>query len=200
MISSIRSAFLLMLVMTLLLGGLYPFITFLLGQIVFPHEANGSLLSIPVSQVTVGSSLIGQNFQSAKYMHPRPSAAGKDGYDAIHSEGSNLCVSSKKLISRTKEAISVYRSINGVDNNTYIPLDAVTASASGLDPHISVENALLQIPRIAKARGVTENHVLAIVQKHTQRPALELFGEARVNVLLVNCALDDYYIEKKNEN
>ena len=184
-----------MFVMTLLLGGLYPFITFLLGQLIFPHEANGSLLFNSTSQTIVGSSLIGQRFQYAKYMHPRPSAAGKEGYDAIQSGGSNLCVTSQKLLERTQEAISVYRSINGVDNSIYIPLDAVTASGSGLDPHISIENALLQIPRIAKARGVPENQVLAIVQKYTQRPALELFGESRVNVLLVNYALD----EKRNE-
>ena len=188
-----------MFVMTLLLGGLYPFITFLLGQLIFPHEANGSLLFNHSSQTIVGSSLISQKFQCAKYMHPRPSAAGKEGYNAIQSGGSNLCVTSQKLLERTQEATSVYRALNGIDNSIYIPLDAVTTSASGLDPHISIENALLQIPRIAKARRMTENDVMVIVQKHTQRQALELFGEARVNVLLVNCALDGCYTEKKNE-
>jgi K+-transporting ATPase ATPase C chain len=137
----------------------------------------------------VGSSLLAQGFTAPKYFHPRPSAAGQ-GYDAVNSGGTNLGPTSKKLIEDVKQRVADYRTENGLAPNARVPADAVTSSASGLDPHISVRNALLQAARVAKARGIGEKDVLAKVGAHTEGRTLGLLGEPRVNVLTLNLSLD----------
>jgi K+-transporting ATPase ATPase C chain len=137
----------------------------------------------------VGSSLLAQGFTAPKYFHPRPSAAGQ-GYDAVNSGGTNLGPTSKKLIEDVKQRVADYRSENGLPPDVRVPADAVTSSASGLDPHISVRNALLQAARVAKARGIGEKDVLAKVGAHTEGRTLGLLGEPRVNVLTLNLSLD----------
>ena len=138
----------------------------------------------------VGSELIGQNFTDAKYFHPRPSMAGDVGYDATSSGGSNLGPTSKKLIDLIKKRVEAFRAENNLPLSVKVPVDAVTASASGLDPHISVRNALLQAPRIAKARGMEEKAVVEKIEANTQGRDLYILGEPRVNVLTVNLSLD----------
>jgi len=153
----------------------------------FPAKANGSL--IVRSGTTLGSSLIGQGFSGPEYFHPRPSAAGQ-GYDAVRSGGSNLGPTSKKLIDAVRQRTSDYRAENSLSPEIMVPADAVTASASGLDPHISLNNALFQMPRVAGARGLDEMTVRKLVEAYTKGRDLGIFGEPRVNVLMLNLALD----------
>ncbi len=175
---------LLLLVMTVLLGVLYPFAVWGVGQALFPHQANGSLI-IKDGEV-VGAELIGQTFTSAKYFHSRPSAAG-DGYNAAASSGSNLGATNKKLIDRvTTDAESLAEE----NPNTKIPADLVTTSASGLDPHITPAAAEFQLPRIARERGISEAKLRELVAKHTSGRDFGFLGEPRVNVLLLNLELD----------
>jgi len=174
--------------LAILLCGLYPLTVWVLAQGLFPAKANGSL--IVREGTVVGSSLIGQNFRSERYFHPRPSAAGQ-GYDALGSGGSNLGPLSKKLSVSVRGRIEAYRTENGLAEDAAVPADAVTASASGLDPHISPANALLQIPRVARARGMSETAVKRYVERFTTQRDLGLLGEPRVNVLLLNISLDD---------
>src|SRR5271169_6585653 len=141
-----------------ILCGLYPLVVFAAGQLLFSHQANGSLL-VDKSGAVRGSALLAQNFTGARYFHPRPSAAGANGYDPTSSGGSNLGPTSSNLVANIAQNIATYRSDNGLATNAPVPADAVTASASGLDPHISVANADLQIPRVAKARGISEDCV-----------------------------------------
>jgi K+-transporting ATPase ATPase C chain len=155
---------------------------------VFPHEANGSL--VEYNGRVVGSALIGQAFSDAHYFHPRPSAAGSDGYDAASSGGSNLGPLSRKLMDQVKERVEAYRSENQLSPESKVPADAVTASSSGLDPHISVKNAEIQAQRVAKTRGMAQNEVMKLVRQYTEDPQLGFLGETRVNVLLLNLALD----------
>lgn len=169
--------------------GIYPAVIWGAGQLLFPHQANGSLIENAERKV-IGSELIGQNFSGAKYFHPRPSAAGAVGYDAANSSGSNLGPTSQKLVDAVKERVATYRAENGLAPDALVPGDAVTASGSGLDPHISIKNALLQAPRVAKERGLTQEAVKAEIDKATARRSLGIFGEPGVNVLLVNLALD----------
>jgi len=169
--------------------GIYPLIVFGLGQLMFPHQANGSLL-VDKSGAVRGSSLLCQNFTSDKYFHPRPSAAGANGYDPTSSGGSNLGPTSSNLVANITGNIAAYRSDNNMPANAPVPADAVTESASGLDPHISVANAELQIPRVARARGVTEDQVRKLVEENTSGRDLGVFGEPRVNVMTLNFALD----------
>ncbi|MGZ8449676.1 MAG: K(+)-transporting ATPase subunit C, partial [Candidatus Deferrimicrobiaceae bacterium] len=136
-----------------------------------------------------GSTLIGQGFAGPAYFHPRPSAAGQ-GYDATGSSGTNLGPTSKKLIESVKERVAAYRTENGLATDARVPADAVTSSASGLDPQIGVRNALLQAARVARARGIGEIDVLAKVSAHTEGRTLGLLGEPRVNVLTLNLSLD----------
>jgi len=171
-----------------ILCGLYPLIVFGVSQMLFPHQANGSLL-VDKSGVR-GSALLAQNFTGAKYFHPRPSAAGANGFDATSSGGSNLGPTSSNLVASLTQNIATYRSDNGLATNAIVPADAVTASGSGLDPHISVANAELQIPRVAKARGLSEARVRKLVQQNTSDRDLGVFGEPRVNVMTLNFALD----------
>jgi potassium-transporting ATPase KdpC subunit len=180
-----------------ILCGLYPFIVFGVSQLLFPHQANGSLL-VDKSGVR-GSALLAQNFTGAQYFHPRPSAASAgdptsavsaNNYDATHSSGSNLGPTSSNLVANITQNIATYRSDNGLATNAIVPADAVTASGSGLDPHISVANAELQIPRVAKARSLSEARVRELVQQNTNSRDLGVFGEPRVNVMTLNFALD----------
>jgi K+-transporting ATPase ATPase C chain len=166
---------------------LYPAAVWVLAQGLFPAKANGSL--IVRSGTTLGSSLIGQGFAGPKYFHPRPSAAGQ-GYDAVRSGGSNLGPTSKKLVDAVRQRAADYRAGNNLGPEILVPADAVTTSASGLDPHISLNNALLQTPRVARARGLDEMAVRKLVEAYTQGRDLGIFGEPRVNVLMLNLALD----------
>jgi K+-transporting ATPase ATPase C chain len=161
----------------------------LIGQLVFPHQANGSLIESKDRKI-VGSEWLGQNFAAAKYFHPRPSAAGANGYDAANSSGSNLGPTSQKLIDAVKVRVETYRAENALSADSLVPGDAVTASGSGLDPHISVKNAGLQVPRIAKERGLGIEVVQNEVGKATDGRSLGFLGEPGVNVLKLNIALD----------
>ena len=173
----------------IILCGLYPLIVYGLGQLLFPHQANGSLL-VDKSNTIRGSSLLAQNFRGAQYFHPRASAAGANGYDATSSGGSNLGPTSSNLVANIAMNIATYRSDNNLATNAPVPADAVTASASGLDPHISLTNAEIQIARVAKARGMSEEQLRKLVQQNTSGRDLGLFGEPRVNVMTLNFALD----------
>ncbi len=168
--------------------GLYPLVVFGLAQILFPDKANGSLI-VDEKGVVRGSRLLGQQFAADKYFHSRPSAAG-NGYDATSSGGSNLGPTSKKLADGIAQNVADYRAQNGLTTNAPVPADAVTASGSGLDPHISVRNAELQAPRVAKARGLSEDKVRELIQQNTEGPDLDFLGEPGVNVLTLNLALD----------
>lgn len=178
------SSVLMILLMTIGLGILYPLSVWGLGQLFFRHEANGSL--IEKEGKVVGSELIGQNFTSPGYFHGRPSAAG-NGYDAGASSGSNLGPTSKKLIDRvTADA----ESLSAENPAKPIPADLVTASGSGLDPHISPAAANFQLPRVARERGLSESELGQIVSRFTEGRQLGVLGEPRVNVLLLNLELD----------
>jgi K+-transporting ATPase ATPase C chain len=154
----------------------------------FPYQAYGSLL-VDKSGVR-GSALLAQNFTGAKYFHPRSSAAGANGFDATSSGGSNLGPTSSNLVANVTQNIASYRAENGLATNATVPADAVTASGSGLDPYISPANAELQIPRVAKARGISEDRVREFVKQNTAGRDLGVFGEPRVNVMTLNFALD----------
>ncbi|HTV63945.1 MAG TPA: K(+)-transporting ATPase subunit C [Verrucomicrobiae bacterium] len=168
---------------------IYPLIVFVLGQLMFPHQANGSLL-VGKSGVVYGSELLCQNFTGEKYFHPRPSAAGNNGYDPTSSGGSNLGPTSSNLVANITANIAAYRADNNMPTNAPVPADAVTESASGLDPDISLANAELQIPRVARQRGMTEDQVRKIVEQNTDGRDLGIFGVPRVNVMTLNFALD----------
>ncbi|HSS36323.1 MAG TPA: potassium-transporting ATPase subunit KdpC [Patescibacteria group bacterium] len=171
---------------TLLTGVAYPAAITLAAQVAFPGQANGSFVTVADGR-TIGSSLIGQAFDAPAYFSGRPSAAGTDGYDANASAGSNLGPTNAALIQRIQDQVDGLRAANG---DAPIPVDLVTTSASGLDPDISPANARYQVARVARARGMTEADVQAIVARHTEAPLLGFLGQPRVNVLLVNLDLD----------
>jgi K+-transporting ATPase ATPase C chain len=172
---------------TVLCGVLYPLVVTGVAQVAFSDAADGSL--VERDGRVVGSSLIGQSFAGAEWFHPRPSAAG-DGYDGLASSPSNLGPTNPDLLDAIDERLRAYRAENGLSSSEPVPPDAVTASGSGLDPHISPENARLQAPRVAEARGLEVDDVLALVESHTDDRVLGVLGDARVNVLELNLALD----------
>jgi K+-transporting ATPase ATPase C chain len=179
--------------MTLVLGVLYPLGMTGIAQILFPHQANGSL--IPSGDKIIGSELIAQNFTKPEYFHPRPSAAGNDGFDATNSGGSNFGPTNQKLIDRTKASIEAFRKENP-DTSGPLPADLVTASASGLDPHLSPDSAKAQAARVARARGVSVDQVNQLIAQFTEGPDLGLLGEPRVNVLKLNLAMERAFAGK----
>ena len=193
------------LVLLLLVSGIYPLVVWGLSQAAFKHQANGSLITNAQGQV-IGSELLAQGFTKPEYFHPRPSAAG-NGYDPTQSSGTNLGPTSDKLINGihkklangkddptnfdgVKDLAAAYRKDNGLASNTLVPVDAVTRSASGLDPHISPANAELQVDRVAKARNTTGDTVRGLVKQNTRGRSLGFLGEPVVNVLNLNVALD----------
>lgn len=184
----IRAAIVSTLILAAVCCGLYPVAVWGVAQLAFPHKANGSLIVAKDGTVR-GSQLVGQGFAGARYFHPRPSAAG-NGYDAANSSGSNLGPTSRKLNDAVKDRVAAYRAENGLKDTDAIPADAVTASASGLDPHISPDNARLQVRRVARARNLDPNKVSEILDRHTRGPDLGILGEPGVNVLELNLELD----------
>ncbi len=174
-------------VFLLLLGGLYPVVIVGAGQVLFHHQAQGSIIT-NAGGTPIGSSLIAQAFDKDIYFHPRPSAAGADGYDATASGGSNLAPTNHVLIDRVKSAAEALRQEN--PSLQRLPADLLTTSFSGLDPDISVDGAMAQVPRVAKARSLPESQVAALVKNHVTGRDLGIFGERRVNVLELNIALD----------
>ena len=186
-INELRISFIATVCLAVLLCGIYPALVWAVAQGLFHSQANGSLVSVK-GQV-IGSSLLAQRFAGPRYFHPRPSAAG-DGYDAANSGGSNLGPTSQKLIAAVKERATAYRAENNLAPGVVIPVDAVTASASGLDPHVSVPNAFLQARRVAEARGLNEEAVRRSIAAHTEGRDLWILGEPRVNVLMLNLDLD----------
>ena len=204
MLKQLRPAIMSLLVLTVVFGFGFPFVITAIAQVAFRHQANGSLIT--KNGKPIGSELIGQNFTKPAYFHPRPSAAG-NGYDASSSGGTNLGPTSDKFINGVhkklpngkddpnnfdgiKDLAAAYRKENGLPANALVPADAVTRSASGLDPDISPANAQLQAARVAKARGVSEDKVRDLVYKNTDGRELGILGEPRVNVLKLNLALD----------
>lgn len=187
-LKSLNRALLLLLLMTLLTGILYPLAVTGLARIIFPRQAGGSL--VYHNGALVGSALIGQNFSSPRYFHGRPSAAGQNGYDAAASSGSNLGPTNQTLLNDVAERATRVRSENDLTEDSPVPGDLVMASASGLDPHISPEAVLLQVSRVARARQLPEARVRELVEQHIEGRQLGVLGEPRVNVLKLNLALD----------
>jgi K+-transporting ATPase ATPase C chain len=187
LIAEFRTSLVITLLLIVLCCGIYPLAVWAIAQGAFPHQANGSL--VDVNGKVVGSSLLAQGFAGPAYFHPRPSAAGQ-GYDAANSSGTNLGPTSKKLIEGVQQRVADYRAENGLQPDAPVPADAVTSSASGLDPHISPENAMLQAGRVAKARGLSREEVLRKIAAHTEGRSIMILGEPRVNVLMLNLDLD----------
>jgi K+-transporting ATPase ATPase C chain len=185
--NQIAPAFRLMLVLTVLTGLVYPGVITAICQVLFRWQANGSMLKVEGNEI--GSALIGQNFAKPEYFHPRPSAAGNDGYDATASTGSNYGPTNQKLIDRVKSSVEQFRKENP-DYTGPIPADLLTASASGLDPEISPASAEAQAARVAKARGLSLEQIDQFITQNTKGADLGFLGEPRVNVLKLNLALD----------
>jgi K+-transporting ATPase ATPase C chain len=183
-------AFRLMLVLTVLTGLVYPGVVTAISQAFFRWHANGSMLKVEGKEI--GSALIGQNFTKPEYFHPRPSAAGNDGYDATASTGSNYGPTSQKLIDRVKSSVEQFRKENP-DYTGPIPADLLTASASGLDPDISPASAEAQAARVAKARGVSLEQIDQLITQNTKGADLGFLGEPRVNVLELNLKMDEQF-------
>jgi K+-transporting ATPase ATPase C chain len=189
LLGQVQPLLLAVLLLTLLTGIVFPLLLIVLSRPLFPHQARGSL--IEYDGVVVGSELIGQNFTDphSRYFHPRPSAAGS-GYDGLASGGSNLSPTNPKLRDDVRRLADEYRQFNELSADTVLPIDAVTRSGSGLDPHISPANAALQLPRVARRRGLDEDEVRRLVAEHTRGRQFGVLGEPGVNVLSLNLALD----------
>lgn len=184
------TAILMTIATTVLLGIIYPLVVTGLAQVLFPKKANGQL--IEANGKIIGSRIIGQAFTSPGYFHSRPSSAG-NGYDATNSNGSQLGPTNQKLIDRVKADVA---SAQAENPGTPVPIDLVTSSASGLDPHISPAAAAFQLPRVAKARGISEPQLRQLVARHTENRELGFLGEPRVNVLELNLDLDKQFPAK----
>ena len=188
-LSEIRPAIVSTLIFAVVCCGFYPLAVTGISKVAFAKKADGSLI-IDKDGKVIGSELLGQNFSGEGYFHPRPSAAGATGYDAASSGGSNLGPTSQKLADQIKARIAAYRTTNGLAETQELPADAVTASGSGLDPHISLANAELQISRVAKSRGLAAEKVKSLVASNTDKADFGLLGVAGVNVLKLNLALN----------
>ena len=188
MFSQVRPAFFMLLIFTVITGVIYPLIVTGIAQVAFPHQANGSL--IVKDGKTIGSELIGQQFDDPKYFWGRPSATTPEPYNAASSSGSNLGPANSALISAVEARVKALQEADP-NNMLPIPVDLVTASASGLDPHISVASGLYQVHRVATARGLNEAQVQELVDKYTEGRQFGFLGEPRVNVLELNLALDE---------
>jgi potassium-transporting ATPase KdpC subunit len=188
--SEIRGAVFATLVLAIVCCGLYPLVVFGISQALFHDKANGSLI-LDKDGAVRGSRLLAQGFTAEKYFHPRPSAAG-NGYDAANSGGSNLGPTSQKLNDAIKDRVDAYRKENGLNADQSVPADAVTASGSGLDPHISLRNAELQTPRVAKARTISEGKLHELIKQNTDAEDFGFLGDPGVNVLTLNRALDSF--------
>lgn len=193
MLSQLWPALRINIFLTILLGVGYPLAVTGISQILFPHQANGSLITR--NGQVIGSELIGQNFAKAEYFQPRPSAAGNDGYDPTASGGFNYGPTNQKLIDRVKASVDKFHKENP-DYHGPIPADLLTGSGSGLDPEISPASAQAQTPRVASARGVSADQLGQLVAQYTKSPDLGLIGEPRVNVLKLNLALDQQFPKK----
>jgi K+-transporting ATPase ATPase C chain len=191
LLKEIKTSAIVTLVLLVICCGVYPLFIFGAGQLLFPKQANGSLV-LDDQGKPIASTLLAQNFAADKYFNPRPSAAGT-GYDSTSSGGSNLGATSQALHDAVKQRVADYRKANNVPDAQFVPADAVTASGSGLDPHISLKNAALQVPRVAKARGVSEDDLKALVVKYTDGRDFGILGEPGVNIVKLNLALDGKY-------
>ncbi len=171
--------------------GVYPYAVYQIGKTLFPRQTAGSLV-LDENGKPIASTLLGQTFSGDKYFNSRPSNAGQ-GYDASSSSGSNLGPTSQALHDNVKQRVADYRKANGLSDDQSVPADAVTSSGSGLDPHISLKNALLQLPRVAKARSLSEGDLKQFVEKYTDNRDFGLLGEPGVNTVKLNLALDGKY-------
>ena len=196
LLAEFRAALLATLALAVVCCGLYPLVVFGIAQLAFHDQGQRQSDRGSAAASCAARNCSGRAFTGEKYFHPRPSAAG-NGYDAANSGGSNLGPTSQALRDTIKERIDSYRKENGLKETDSVPADAVTASGSGLDPHISPESARLQIARVAAARGLAPATVAALVEQAVERPQLGFLGEARVNVLRLNLALDEFAKERK---
>ena len=190
-IKEIKTSLIVTVVLLVICCAAYPLVIFGAGQLLFPKQANGSLV-LDDKGNPIASTLLAQNFTADKYFNPRPSAAGT-GYDSTSSGGSNFGATSQALHDAVKQRIADYRKANNLPDTQPVPADAVEASGSGLDPHISLKNAALQLPRVAKARNISEDDLKALVEKYTDGRDFGILGEPGVNIVKLNLALDGKY-------
>jgi len=190
-LKEIKTSVIVTLVLLIVCCLIYPLVVFGAGQLLFPRQANGSLV-VDSSGKPIASTLLAQNFTADKYFNPRPSAAGT-GYDSTSSGGSNLGATSQALHDAVKQRVSDYRKANNLPDSQVVPADAVTCSGSGLDPHISIKNAMFQLPRVAKARGLSEDDLKKLVDQYTDGRDFGILGEPGVNIVKLNLALDGKY-------
>jgi len=190
-LNEIKTSLIVTLVLLVICCGAYPLVVYGVGQLAFPKQANGSLV-LGSDNKPIASTLLAQNFTADKYFNPRPSAAGT-GYDSTSSGGSNYGATSQALHDAVKQRVADYRKSNNLPDSQLVPADAVTSSGSGLDPHISIKNALLQLPRVAKARSMSEDALQKMVDQYTDGRDFGILGEPGVNIVKLNLALDGKY-------